>query len=893
MKLKKIAHYKIQDKLGEGGMGVVYKAQDTKLNRTVAIKFLPIDRLGGKEEKARFVREARASAALNHPNIATVYAIEEEEGQTYIVMEYIDGESLKDKIHSGPLKLKKVLDIAAQVALGLQAAHEEGIIHRDIKSTNIMVTSKSQVKIMDFGLAKLSGGSLITKQGTTLGTIAYMSPEQAQGEDVDMRTDIWALGVVIYEMVTGQLPFQGDYDQALIYSILNEDPEPLSALRSRVPLELERIVEKCLAKDQNARYQNAIELPVDLKAIDVSSTGSTSKISTATATSFSRMSTMTPTTEVKPSRFKKMIRWTFALIFLTAAGFSAWKFWLSPSLSPVRRVAIETESSLNFSGSSAVIISPDGKTIVYSSQADGNSHLFLRAMDKFQATPIQGTDGANSLFFSPDGQWIGFYADGKVKKASLFGGVPTTLLETEFFFGASWTNQDSITFATRDSHGNSVLAKLSANGGAPTVLSQSQNRTAAKIISWPQVISGGKAILFTTLPEKSRNPDEGSAEILDLQSGERRTVLQGGVHARYSPTGHIVAAGSGGLLAAPFDPSKLEVTGPTVQVLEGILLTSGYIPNYAFSNDGSLVYVSAGKAAIEQSVVSVDRQGNSATIVSRHADFSWPRVSPDGRRVALTMDGKIWLMDMDSGDLVQLPTLGNCDRALWSPDGKEVTFASDRNGAWNLYKQSVENLNARATQLTEGEQQKWPTSWSADGTALAYHQADPDSGLDIWVLETGESNKAHPFLTTAANEQQAVFSPDGKWLAYTSDQSGRNEIYLQTYLDKSSPVQISQDGGAWPMWRPDGGELYFLSGNTVMAVAISTTPQVVVGSPAALFETNARGADIAISPQSGRFVAIEESLPGDIGRLNLVLNWFEELNRQVPSGKKLFGLLDF
>lgn len=513
MKLKQIGHYKILDKLGEGGMGVVYKAQDTKLKRIVALKFLPLDRLGTGEEKDRFIREAQAAAALNHPNIATIYSIDEEEGHLYISMEYIEGESLKEKTADAPLKLKKALDIAAQTALGLQAAHEQGVVHRDIKSSNIMVTPKGQVKIMDFGLAKFSGSSLLTKAGTTLGTIAYMSPEQAQGEQVDLRTDIWAFGVVLYEIVTGQMPFKGDYDQALVYSILNEEPEPLSALRSRVPLELERIVEKCLAKDVAARYQNASELPVDLKAIDISSGGSTSRITAARG--MSTMSTMSTAEPKKPSRFKRALKWTFAALFLLAAGFSVWRFWISPLQAPVRRLVINTDENLIFWQNSAVTISPDGKNIVYVSQQNGEPKLFLRSLEKFESTPIQGTENGNSPFFSPDGQWIGFYADGKLKKASIFGGVPTKLLELEAFLGASWTQKDTIYFSTR-SNGNWFLAKISANGGTLQPVTLTQNPLEPRKVCWPQVLPGGEAILFTSIAEASSNPDEGQIEVLSF-----------------------------------------------------------------------------------------------------------------------------------------------------------------------------------------------------------------------------------------------------------------------------------------------------------------------------------------------------------------------------------------
>jgi len=889
MKLKQIGHYKILDKLGEGGMGVVYKAEDTKLKRTVALKFLPLDRLGTKEEKDRFVREAQAAAALNHPNIATIYSIDEEEGHLFISMEYIQGESLKEKTASAPLKLKKVLDISAQTALGLQAAHEQGVVHRDIKSSNIMVTPKGQVKIMDFGLAKFSGSTLLTKAGTTLGTIAYMSPEQAQGEEVDLRTDIWAFGVVLYEMVTGQIPFQGDYDQAMIYSILNEEPEPLSALRSRVPLELERIVEKCLAKDAASRYQNANELPVDLKAIDISSGGSTSKI-TATR-SMSTLSTMATPGPKKPSRFKRALKWTFAALVLLAAGFSVWRFWVSPLRELVHRLVINTDENLVFWQNSAVTISPDGKNIVYVSQQNGEPKLFLRSLEKFESTPIQGTENGNSPFFSPDGQWIGFYADGKLKKASIFGGVPTKLLELEAFLGASWTQEDTIYFSTR-SNGNWFLAKISATGGTLQPVTLTQNPLEPMKVCWPQVLPGGETILFTSIAEASSNPDEGQIEVLSLATGERRKVLEGGTYARYSPTGHIVAAWSGGLLGVPFDLSKLEVTGPTIPVLEGILLGSSYIPNYTFSEDGLLVFVQGAKGGVERRIMAANLQGGSQLLLAKHEEFSQPQFSPDENQIALTIEkngnSNIWLSSLNDDGLRQLTFDGNNSHPVWTPDGNSLTYVSDRDGSWNLFRQSLEGA-AQAEQLTTGDNPKWPASWSPNGSVLAYHEEHPDSSLDIWLLKMND-RKPEPFLQTRFNERQPTFSPNGLWIAFVSDQSGQDEVYVRAFADKNESTNVSSAGGKWPMWHLNSQQLYYRFRDQLMAVAITTNPKFSAAPARELFVMHTRGGQMNISPKSARFLFVEADLAQEVSQLNVVLNWFEELNSKVPSGKRFFGI---
>lgn len=596
IKKKKISHYRIIEKIGEGGMGVVYKADDTKLKRTVALKFLPIrsDNTVAmnvdfktktplyleKKEKDRFIREAQAAASLNHPNITTIYEIDEANGMTFIAMEYIEGQTLKEIIEAAPLKLSTALDITAQVATGLQAAHEKGIVHRDIKSANIILSNSGQVKIMDFGLAKLSGATMLTQVGTTMGTISYMSPEQAGGKDVDARSDIWSLGVVLYEMVSGQLPFKGDVEQTKIYSILNETPEPLTSLRAQVPMEIERIVSKMFAKDPGDRYQSASEIPVDLKNVDISSS-SISRVSPA-AVAGSR-----------PSKIKRMFTWTTFILMAAIIGFFVWQSLLAPSVEPVRRFVINTEQALNLGQRTTVALSPDGANLVYASQVASGSTLFMRPLNALDSTPIQGTEGADSPFFSPDNQWIGFYADGKLKKVSTAGGAPTTLLETNSFFGATWAEDDMIYFSSFSPEGNSMLNKISANGGQPQVLATSKD---SLVFCWPQLLNDGKAILFSVIPANSKNPDEGRIDIVEFKTSTQRTVLSGGILGRYSPTGHIVAGWSGGLIAAPFDLGKLEVTGPTVSVQENVYLNDGYVPDYTFSEDGSLVFVEGKKA---------------------------------------------------------------------------------------------------------------------------------------------------------------------------------------------------------------------------------------------------------------------------------------------------------
>jgi serine/threonine protein kinase/WD40 repeat protein len=886
IKGKKISHYKILKKIGEGGMGIVYKAEDTKLHRTVALKFLPVEKLGGKQERDRFMREAQASAALNHTNIATVYEIDEHEGQSFIAMEYVEGKNLKEMIESSPLKLKKAMDIASQTAQGLQAAHDKGVVHRDIKSSNIMVTEKNQVKIMDFGLAKLAGSSMLTQKGTTLGTAAYMSPEQTRGEDVDYRTDIWSFGVVLYEMVTGSLPFKGDYEQALIYSIVNETPEPLTALRSRVPMELERIADKCMAKDPDARYQHVNEIPVDLKAIDITSSGS-SIIQPVP-------SKVAPVTK-QTSKPKSCFSWIARILLFVFIIYCAWQLWKFSSPEPIRRVIINAEIELNFSSNSIGMISPDGKNVVYEGTQNGATMLFLRTMDKFGTIPIQGTEGAHSPFFSYDGKWIGFQSSAGLKKVSVFGGVPIALAQLDAFFGASWAPNDTIYFAgmISSAESNSPLLKISANGGEIKNVAQPTDSSAFIRYCFPDVLPGGKALLFTRLQMDCRNPDEGIIEVLDLKTGKSHIILEGGVCARYSSTGHIIAAWSGGLFAVPFNLNKLEVTGPTVPVLDGIFLNKGFIPNYSFSNDGTLIYLSGENGFQKKQLVLLNHNGESQHVFNQLEDFRHLNYSPNAAKLIVSIDrenkNQLWLVEPDKQTLFQFTFDGYNDYPIWTPDGKNITFYSDRNGKKNIYQKALKS-HAPAKQLTTGDNKQFPTSWTPDGKTLAFCEDHPDSSSDIWVLKFDKDTTAQPFIATKHKEHQAMFSPDGKWIAYTSNKSGKDEIYVRPFPDTGKDIKISEIGGTDPIWHPTNNKLYFLQRNKLLQVRYLTAPVFKAEKPVELFKMDHTFHNYTISSNGDLFVFVVNEQIQPTKNFNVVLNWFEELKQQVPSGKRFFGL---
>ncbi len=887
MKGKKIAHYKVIDQLGEGGMGVVYKAEDTKLKRTVALKFLPLQGISTKQEKSRFLREAQAAAALNHANIATVYANEEDGDQSFIVMEYIEGKSLKEVIEQGPMKMSKVIRLAGQIANALQAAHEKGVVHRDIKSSNVMVTDRGLVKVMDFGLAKLTGSSLLTRQGTTLGTAAYMSPEQARGEDVDYRTDIWSFGVLLYEMVSGLMPFQGDYEQALVYSIMNEEPEPMTAVRTGVPMALERIVAKCLTKAPTARYQNATEIPVDLQAVDVSS-GSSSSI-VRSAVSVSNLGAR------KPSKWRRAITWAGIVMALAAVGFGAWRYGVTSQTSKVRRLSVATQSKVSFWQNPSVAVSADGSNIVYVGERNGERILFLRAIDKFDAGAIQGTQNATSPFFSLDGQWVGFYADGKLKKVSVFGGVPVVLADVGAFLGASWHSSGELYYCGRQPGSKTYgIMKVASDGsGQPSVVVPDAGGAGKVRFYWPAMLPDGKAMMFTAIPAGVSDPDSGRIEIFEFETRARKTVLEGGVCAKYSPTGHVVAAWSGGLLAAPFDVAQRQVTGPTMPVLENLHLEFGYVPNFTLSDDGALAFIHAPNQQPAPHLVELRPDGSSELIAKEGRQYGSLSVSPDQGVAATVENGdesQIWIVD-SGGDAMQLEGVsGSCSDPVWASDGESLAYASRRAGEWGVYTMNVVKKSAEQ-ELISGSTRLLPTSWNPAGKSLLYCQAHPDSSMDIWSVDFSKKQvRTKPFLTTGAAEKQAVFSPDGNWVAYTSNQTGEDEIYVTSYSEPEASVMVSNEGGEHPAWNAAGDKLYYRRGDSFVAAGMSTDGDSLrVEESMVVFDAPTSGNGFAVSGSGDRFFVISESGFYAADRINVVLNWFEELNQQVPSGKTLLG----
>jgi serine/threonine protein kinase/Tol biopolymer transport system component len=880
-----LSHYRIVSKIGTGGMGEVYRALDTRLDREVAIKVLPTAFAQDVDRLRRFEQEARATSSLNHPNILTVHDIGTHEGAPYIVAELLEGEELRDRLNAGPLPVKRALDYAQQVAAGLAAAHEKGIVHRDLKPENLFVTKDGRVKILDFGLAKLrpqrsepSGSDIatqkqITEAGTVMGTVGYMSPEQVRGQVADHRSDIFSFGVILYEMLTGRRAFLRESMAETMTAILKEEPEEVTEANSQVPPQLVRVVKTCLAKKPDERFQAAHDLKLQLQWI--AEGGSQAELSVPGTTRH---------------KTRERVMWASAG-FAFAAIAAALLFWILAARSasplsaskPVKRMTIKLPDTEPLAlakfgplgiGRTSVALSPDGSLLAYAAERNGNSQLYLRALDRFDAKPISGTEGAYNPFFSPDGRSLGFFSENKLKRVSLQGGEPVTLCEARIPHGASWGPDDTIVFA--DSEGVN-LSRVSASGGRKEVLSKSEDRS-----FYPEILPGGKAVLFST--KGFYNPDYGQIAVLSLATGERRVVLEGGTNPRYAASGNIVFARAGAILAAPFDLSRLEVTGPAVTLVEGIRIEEWGAAQFALSPEGTLVYASGGPAWIGK-LTWVDHQGISKPLVAPAKAYGPVSLSPDGQRLTVSIAGgssDVWVYEFTRGTFTRLTMEGSNDQPLWTPDGRRIVYS--RSSGPNQFQMVWELADGSGAEevLTTSKHPTWAGSWSPDAKLLAFNE-NTDTGVDLWILPLEGDRQPYPWLKTKFNEMMPAFSRDGKWIAYISDESGQFEIYVQSFPGPGGKRQISTAGGEEVRWSPDGRTLFYRDGLKWMSVAVQTQPEFRAEAPKVMFEgpfLNVPGVSYDVAPDGQHFIMIEENQKqAPTTQLNVVLNWLEELKR--------------
>jgi Tol biopolymer transport system component len=896
----RLGSYEVVAQIGAGGMGEVYRAHDTKLTRDVAIKVLPANFVNDPERMSRFQREARMLAALNHPNIATIYGLEQFDGVACLVMELVPGETLADRVKAGPLPLEEALKIAVQIAEALEAAHEKSIIHRDLKPANVKVTPDGKVKVLDFGLAKafqvdnatedMSNSPTLsraaTMQGVILGTAAYMSPEQARGKATDKRTDIWAFGCVLYELLTGKQAFHGETFTDITAKILTGEPD-WRALRAETPDQIRQLLRRCVQKDKSLRLRDAGDARIEIQ--DALSAPASGKPKGAGVS-------------WRGVGWKKATGLGFVAVALLAlGGIVAW--YLKPlAPQPVTRTVINLPPGQQLAGMEygpAVALSPDGTHLAYLARQGGTQQLYVRAMDSLEARSIPDTEGAFAPFFSPDGQWVGFFAGQKLKKVSISGGAALTLGDAGATpTGASWGSRGMIALATT---AGGVLQQVPDAGGMPHALTHFDK--GENTHRWPEYLPGGTAVLFTAgMAGPSMTNEQVAVQLIG--TGERRNLVQGAMYPRFAPSGHLVYAQGGILIAAPFDPQRLAVMGAAVPVVEGVLQSSvSGATQYSFSTTGSLVYVSGGlQSATPSRLVWVSRSGAEQPLATPVHAYVFPRLSPDGRRVAVSIqeqEMQIWLYDLSRETLTRFTFEGNTNlNPVWTPDGKRIAFTSNKEGPLNPFWQLADGSGG-LERLTISESTQVPMSWSPDGQLLAFIELNPSTGFDIWTLRlsgasagSGQVRKAQPFLRTPFNESAPRFSPDGRWLVYISNESGRNEVYVQPYPGPGGKWQISTEGGTEPVWNPNGRELFYRSGDKMMSVDIATQPAFAAGKPRMLFEgqyvpTPLTGPYYDVSPDGQRFLMLKpaerEQAPTQI---NVVLNWFEELKQKVPTGKK-------
>jgi eukaryotic-like serine/threonine-protein kinase len=886
----KLGPYEIVAPLGAGGMGEVYRARDTRLERSVAIKVLPAHLSHDPEAKERFDREARAISSLSHPNICHLYDVGQQDGTSYLVMEYLEGETLADRLLKGPLPLEQVLRTGAEICEGLEKAHCSGVTHRDLKPSNIMLT-RTGAKLMDFGLAKpaaaaIGGGSSsaslatmskpLTVEGTILGTFQYMSPEQLEGKEADVRSDIFSLGAVLYEMITGKRAFEGRTTASTIAAILAAEPKPISTLQPMSPPGLERVVKACLEKDPADRIQAAHDVKLQLKWIAEGGSG-VAALSPAAMRSTPRLRTL-------------IVSFGALLLGALIASLATWNLKPEPPPRPVTRTVITLPPGQRLAGleQPSIALSPDGTHLAYVAVQGGIQQLYVRAMDSLEVRPVPGTEGATGPFFSPDGQWLGFFADQKLKKVSVSGGSALTLADAPFPLGASWDSHGMITFAPSV---GSPLKQVPETGGASQTLTRLEKGEIAH--RWPGFLPDG---MFFSAGPTSVNWTNAHVAVRSVATGEQRNLVQGATQPRYAPTGHLLYAQGGSLMAVPFDSQRLAATGAGFPVVEGILqsTTSG-VSQYSISATGALVYIHGDAQAAQNRLVWVNRNGAEQAIAAPARPYVFPRLSPDGRRLAVTLQGQevqLWLYDLSRETLTRFAFEGNMNsNPVWTPDGKRIAFNSNKEGPMNLFWQLADGSGG-LERLTTSEYLRFPMSWSPNGQVLAFVEVTPTTGYDLWTLGLGD-RKAQPFLRTQFNESVPQFSPDGRWLAYISNETGRWEIYVQPYPNSGGKWQISTEGGTEPVWNRNGRELFYRNGDKMMAVDIAAQPSFTAGKPHMLFEGHyvpppGTTPNYDVSPDGQRFLMIKPSEAGDAAptQINVVLNWFEELKRLAPAGKK-------
>jgi len=863
----KLGPYEIVSLLGKGGMGEVWRAHDPRLNRDVAIK------LSAKQFTDRFEREAHVIASLNHANVCTLFDI----GPNYLVMELVEGPTLADRIAPGPLSLDEALHIAKQIADALEAAHEKGIVHRDLKPANVKIRPDGSVKVLDFGLAKAGEAAPLTPDSPTmmsfpgmiLGTAGYMSPEQARGKDVDKRADIFAFGVVLYEMLTAERLFAGETVSDTLAAVIRAEPD-----LTRVPVKVRRLLVRCLEKDERKRLRDIGDA---MPLLD-------------------EVSAPADTAPPPPARSNKT-GWITAGVLAASllTSLLMWAPWrdTKPPDQPLVRLDVDLGASVDIASApgagSRIILSPDGGRLVYMSQ----SKLYTRRLDQTTSTELKGADSASAPFFSPDGKWVAFFADGKLKKISVDGGAAIAICDAAGN-GGSWGDDGNIVFSPSASDG---LAKIPAGGGTPSPVTKLTKEEVTH--RWPQVLPGSKAVLFTSHNALNDGFDGANIEVVLVKDGRRKTLQHGGTYGRYLPgvggPGHLLYANQSTLFAVPFDPDKLELLGTPVPVAQQVATGTGGAAQVDLSRGGTLIYRTGGLQGLV-SLQWLDGAGRAEVMPAKPGTYNRVRLSPDGQRLALSIfagsNRDIWVYEWQRDTMTRLTFGGVNDFPVWTPDGRYLVFAASSGMSWTR-----SDGAGKPQALTQSKNDfQAPSSFTSDGKRLAFSER-PGSGNDLWTLPVESdaaglrAGKPEVLLQTSFDESLGDFSPDGHWLAYRSNESGTYEIYVRAFPDKGGKWQISNGGGDKPRWSRNGHDLIFQSGQSLMSAAYAVKGDTFVPEKPRLWVANQLSVivDYDVTPDGKRVVALQRVRASgeqqSTGHVTFLMNFADEVRRRTAAAK--------
>jgi serine/threonine-protein kinase len=883
------------ERLGAGGMGVVYKATDTTLGRLVALKLLRHEMLEDAGSRARFEREARTLASVNHPGIAAIYGFEEHQGVRFLTLEYVPGATLAERLRRGPLLVREALLVAKQIAEALEIAHATGIIHRDLKPANIKVSDKGQVKVLDFGLAKpverapspspdttATIADPLTANLTIVGTPAYMSPEQASGKALDTRTDIWSFGCVLYESLTARQAFRGVTVTEIVAAVLEREPE-WAALPSAAPPRLALLLKRCLRKDPNNRLRDIGDARIELEDLVA----------------------LPAEGEIARPPLAITRRMVISAMSGAAAGAAATAiFAVSRYRGAVPRkltqfaIAAPDNSSFVISYNRRVAVSPDGTRIALGLGLGGNNPegIYLRSLGELELKRIKDLPDGAAPFFSPDGHWLGFATNGVpvvIRKVALSGGASVALCPHDAFFGATWGDDDRIYWVDENPGG---LMSISAVGGQPKEAAKLEFEKGERQHRYPCALPGGKAVLSTVTTAETATFDDARIVAISLATGQRKILLEGGTSPRYS-SGYLLYAHDGKILAVRFDPDRLEVQGQPFTALEGVQMSRNTgVANFDVSATGDLAYVAGACDAGARTLIWVDRNGNPEPIPLAAKSYLHPRLSPDDRRLAIEVEGAnhdLYVYDFDRGVLANITTDGVSHWPVWSPDGTQLSYRSGPMGHFRLWQVPADRSRAPqqvpATGVTQSAE-----SWSPDGRSILYTAVEPGIPPNIMVARLDGDHRAELVDKEKAPEGSPKFSPDGHWLAYCSNESGRPQVYVQAFPGPGAKIQISNDGGTDPVWKQTGGELYYRNGDSMMAVPVSTAPTFKAGRPQELWKGHyshgmstscgppgATSSNYDVTADGKRFLMVKDDDPDRrmSKQVVVLLSWTDELLR--------------